>query len=54
LTWRPASSGSMSRFRAVWAAHAAVGWAVAPRIRTPGGVFDEQSHAEVNSYARVS
>jgi hypothetical protein len=34
VTWDPASSRSMTRFRAAWVTHAAVGWAVAPRIRT--------------------
>jgi hypothetical protein len=34
FTRHPASSMSMARLRAAWATHAAVGWAVTPRIRT--------------------
>jgi hypothetical protein len=31
----------MARLRAVWVTQAVVGWAVAPRIRTLGGVLDD-------------
>lgn len=34
LTRRLALSRSMGRFRVVWVSHAAVGWAVTPRMRT--------------------
>ncbi len=47
---QPASSRSMTRFRAAWITHAAVGWPVAPRTRMRRvWVLDDRQHLHVGA-----